>query len=288
MSTNKIPSRHARDYQSAIRPIWCPGCGHFGVLSALTKALAYLERPTQEIAIVSGIGCSSRLPAYLACYGFHGLHGRALPLATGLKLARPDLCVIAAGGDGDGLSIGGNHFLHACRRNLDLTYLVMDNEVYGMTKGQASPTTAADWTQSALTPQGTGVAPFQPAAVALTSGASFIARGFSGDPHGLSELIVRAILHPGFAFVHILSPCRTFRPEDQSDWKRATHPSGSSAKQSRMEAAMLMLQDDGFSLGVLYETKTTTQAQGSRTGSDSVAREQPADALAQIEAELQQ
>lgn len=288
MSTNKIPSRHARDYQSEIRPIWCPGCGHFGVLSALTKALAYLERPTQEIAIVSGIGCSSRLPAYLACYGFHGLHGRALPLATGLKLARPDLCVIAAGGDGDGLSIGGNHFLHACRRNLDLTYLVMDNEVYGMTKGQASPTTAADWTQSALTPQGTGVAPFQPAAVALASGASFIARGFSGDPHGLSELIVRAILHPGFAFVHILSPCRTFRPEDQSDWKRATHPSGSSAKQSPMEAAMLMRQDDGFSLGVLYETKTSTQAQGSRKGSDSGAREQPADALAQIEAELLQ
>ncbi len=287
MSTNKIPSLKARDYQSEIRPIWCPGCGHFGVLAALTKALAYLERPAHEVAVVSGIGCSSRLPAYLACYGFHGLHGRALPLATGLKLARPDLCVIAAGGDGDGFSIGGNHFIHACRRNLDLTYLVMDNEVYGMTKGQASPTTAANWTQSALTPRGTGVPPFQPATIALASGAGFIARGFSGDPHGLSELIVRAILHPGFAFVHILSPCRTFRPADQSDWKQAVHPSGSSAKGSLVDNALLMLKDDGFSLGVLHEAEMPMHAQGPNARAPGVASAQTDDALAQIEAELQ-
>jgi 2-oxoglutarate ferredoxin oxidoreductase subunit beta len=278
MSSATHSSPRARDYQSSIKPIWCPGCGHFGVLAALTKALAYLERPTHEIAVVSGIGCSARLPAYLDCYGLHGLHGRALPVASGLKLARPDLCVIAAGGDGDGFSIGGNHFLHACRRDLDLCYLVMDNAVYGMTKGQASPTTAADWTQSALTPQGTGMPPFQPAAIALAAGARFVARGFSADPQGLSELIVRAIQHPGFAFVHILSPCRTYRPEDLSDWKQAIHPSASGSTHSLADATTLVLQDDGFTLGVLYEAGTTRVTQA------------PAPApigLAQIEAELQ-
>jgi 2-oxoglutarate ferredoxin oxidoreductase subunit beta len=194
------------------------------VLSALTKALAELGRPPEDVAVVSGIGCSSRLPAYLDCYGFHGLHGRALPLATGLKVARPDLTVVVAGGDGDGFSIGGNHFLHACRRDTDLCYIVMDNAVYGMTKGQASPTTPPDWTRSALTPNGPGIPVLRPAAIAVASGATFVARGFTGDPRGLSALIVQAIRHPGFAFVHVLSPCRTYRPEDQSDWKQRVRP----------------------------------------------------------------
>jgi len=135
----------AKSYKSDIKPIWCPGCGDFAVLSALTKAFAFLDLAKQDLAVISGIGCSSRLPAYFSSYGFHGIHGRALPIASGLKLARPELTVIASGGDGDGFSIGGNHFIHACRRNLDMTYIVMDNEVYGMTKGQASPTTQPDW-----------------------------------------------------------------------------------------------------------------------------------------------
>ncbi len=277
-----VPSPRARDYQSSVKPIWCPGCGHFGVLSALTKALADLERPKHEIAVVSGIGCSSRLPAYLDCYGFHGLHGRALPLATGLKIARPDLCVIAAGGDGDGFSIGGNHFLHACRRDLDVTYLVLDNAVYGMTKGQASPTTDPDWTRSPLTPQGTGMPPFQPMAIALAAGASFVARGFSGDPNGLGELIVRAIQHPGFAFVHILSPCRTYRPEDQAHWKQATHPSGVPPTRDLGDAAKLILQDDGFALGVFYQVSRASAAAQSASKSASIRG-----GLAEIEAELQ-
>ncbi|MCK4710481.1 MAG: 2-oxoacid:ferredoxin oxidoreductase subunit beta, partial [Gammaproteobacteria bacterium] len=128
----------AKTYKSDVKPIWCPGCGDFSVLSALTKAFAFMDLAQHDLAVISGIGCSSRLPAYLSSYGFHGIHGRALPIASGLKLARPELTVIATGGDGDGFSIGGNHFLHACRRNLDITYIVMDNEVYGMTKGQAS------------------------------------------------------------------------------------------------------------------------------------------------------
>lgn len=291
MSPAMIPSLRARDYLSDVKPIWCPGCGHFGVLSALTKALAYLERPKHEIAVVSGIGCSSRLPAYLDCYGFHGLHGRALPLAIGLKAARPDLTVIAAGGDGDGFSIGGNHFLHACRRDIDLCYIVMDNAVYGMTKGQASPTTPPDWTQSALTPQGTGIPAFRPAAIALASGASFIARGFSADPHGLSELIARAILHPGFAFVHILSPCRTYRPDDQSSWKQAVHPFGeqllseteTASDGSRGSGPALQVQDDGLGLGILYEDARGS-ASTSSPPADSFDRQA---ALRAIEAELE-
>ena len=241
----------AKDYKSGNKPIWCPGCGHFSVLSAITKALAHMELSREQVGVISGIGCSSRIPAYLDTYGFHGIHGRALPVATGLKVARPELTVIAAGGDGDGFSIGGNHFLHACRRNLDLTYIVMDNEVYGMTKGQASPTTDPDWTQSKLTPHGTGLRRFHPAAIALSSGAGFIARGFSGQPAELTRLIVEAIEYPGFAFVHVLSPCTTFRPEHKG-WKEQVHSVEQENIEDPIEAVRLMQADDGLSLGVLF------------------------------------
>ncbi|MCU0833567.1 MAG: 2-oxoacid:ferredoxin oxidoreductase subunit beta [Chromatiaceae bacterium] len=241
----------AKEYKSDIAPVWCPGCGHFAVLSALTKALAYLELPKERVALVSGIGCSSRLPAYLDTYGFHGLHGRALAVATGLKAARPELTVVVAGGDGDGFSIGGNHFLHACRRNMDLTYIVMDNEVYGMTKGQASPTTAPEWSRSKLTPHGPGVRRFRPAAIALAAGASFIARGFAGDPSGLTRLIVQAIEHRGFSFLQVLSPCQTFRPE-QTEWKQQVHPFDGEPAANDLEAAARIHADDGMALGLIY------------------------------------
>ncbi len=211
--------RTAADYKSAYKPIWCPGCGDFSVLSSVTKALAMVGVPPHDVVVVSGIGCSSRIPAYTSCYGFHGVHGRALAAATGLKVARPDLTVLAAGGDGDGYSIGGNHFLHACRRNVDLTYIVMDNHVYGMTKGQASPTTEPDW-DNKLSPGGTGIRAFHPLVIALASGANFVARAFSGDPNGTAKIIADGIRHPGFSFIEILSPCITFRPE-QREWKTA-------------------------------------------------------------------
>jgi 2-oxoglutarate/2-oxoacid ferredoxin oxidoreductase subunit beta len=249
-----IPALRAKDYKSDVKPVWCPGCGHFAVLSALTKALAHLQLPKERVALVSGIGCSSRLPAYVDSYGFHGVHGRALAVAAGLKAARPDLTVIVAGGDGDGFSIGGNHFLHACRRNMDMTYIVMDNEVYGMTKGQASPTTAPEWSRSKMTPHGTGVRRFQPAAIALASGASFIARGFAGDPNELTRLLVEAILHSGFSFLHALSPCQTFRPE-QKDWKDQVHPCTLGTTSSPVEAARLIQADDGMALGLLYSER---------------------------------
>jgi 2-oxoglutarate ferredoxin oxidoreductase subunit beta len=247
----RTPALKAKDYKSDIAPVWCPGCGHFAVLSALTKALAYLELPKEQVALVSGIGCSSRLPAYVDSYGFHGLHGRALAVATGLKAARPELTVLVAGGDGDGFSIGGNHFLHACRRNMDLTYIVMDNEVYGMTKGQASPTTAPEWSRSKLTPHGPGVRRFRPAAIALAAGASFIARGFAGDPSGLTRLIVQAIEHRGFSFLQVLSPCQTFRPE-QLEWKHEVHPFEGAPATDDVEAAARIHADDGMALGLIY------------------------------------
>ncbi len=240
----------AKDFKSDTKPVWCPGCGDYGVLTSLSRSLADLALRPEQVAVISGIGCSSRMPAYTSCYGFHGVHGRALAVATGLKIARPDLTVIAAGGDGDGYSIGGNHFLHACRRNVDLTYIVMDNHVYGMTKGQSSPTTEPDW-DNALTPGGTGVRPFQPLVIALASGANFVARAYSGDIVGTAEIIAQAIKVPGFAFVEILSPCITFRPE-QRNWKELVRPSPVSVTDDPVRAARRIMTDDGFNIGVLY------------------------------------
>jgi 2-oxoglutarate ferredoxin oxidoreductase subunit beta len=244
------PTHSVKDYQSAVKPVWCPGCGHFGAMTALFKALTYLDLPPEQVAVISGIGCSSRLPAYTQCYGFHGVHGRALAVATGLKLARPELTVITVGGDGDGFSIGGNHFLHACRGNVNMTYLVMDNEVYGMTKGQPSPTTPPDW-HSKIAPGGTGINPFSPLAVALAAGANFIARGFSGDPNGVAKLLSAAIQHPGFSFVQVLSPCVTYRPEEKL-WKKAVHGSAVEPTNNPADAAHRLLSDDGFTTGVFY------------------------------------
>ena len=241
----------AKDYKSDLKPIWCPGCGDFSVPTSITKALAVLGVKRENAAIVSGIGCSSRIPAYTSLYGFHGVHGRALALATGLKMARPDLTVIVAGGDGDGFSIGGNHFLHACRRNVDLTYVVMDNQVYGMTKGQASPTTASEWEGSKLTPHGTGVSPFQPMAVALAAGANFIARGYAGDPNGVARLIVEAVQHPGFSFVQVLSQCVTYRNE-QREWRNLVRPSAREPTANVARASRRILDDDGFTTGIFF------------------------------------
>jgi len=251
---NDVPATEttytARDYKSDVKPVWCPGCGDYSVLSSITKALAELKLPPEDVAVVSGIGCSSRIPAYVKTYGFHGVHGRATALATGLKLSRPDLTVLVTGGDGDGFSIGGNHFLHACRRNVDMTYIVMDNRVYGMTKGQPSPTTEPDW-DSALSPGGTGLRPFNPLGIALSSGANYIARGFSGDPNGCAKLIVDAIKNPGFSFVEILSPCVTFRA-DQKSWKQDVHPTPVDPTVEIGRAAKRLLTDDGFNIGTLY------------------------------------
>ncbi|MBI5260718.1 MAG: 2-oxoacid:ferredoxin oxidoreductase subunit beta [Bradyrhizobium sp.] len=242
------------DYKSSVKPVWCPGCGDHSVLLMFQRALAELALPPEQVAIVSGIGCSSRIPAYTNCYGFHGVHGRSLPLATGLKVARPDLTVIVASGDGDGFSIGGNHFLHACRRNIDVTYIVMDNRIYGMTKGQPSPTTEPDW-ETDIAPEGTGVTPFHPLVIALASGANFIARGFSGDLAGCTRLIVEAVRWPGFSFVQILSPCVTFRADQQKAWREQVRKAVVPETDDPARAARRLMTDDGFNTGILYRGK---------------------------------
>lgn len=258
----------ASDYKSDVKPVWCPGCGDYTVLLSIAKAMAQLGLKPEETVVVSGIGCSSRIPAYTNCYGFHGVHGRSLALATGVKVARPELTVLVAGGDGDGFSIGGNHFLHACRRNIDLTYIVMDNRVYGMTKGQPSPTTEPDW-DSALSPGGTGLRPFHPLVIALASGANFVARCFSGDPNGTAQTLVEAIEHPGFSFVEILSPCVTFRPE-QRGWSEVVHPAAVEPTDDPSRAARRIMTDDGYNIGILYR--------GDREPYPTARRPQPADA----------
>lgn len=203
-----------KDFKSALKPIWCPGCGDFGVLNALYRALAKIGRPPHEIALVSGIGCSSRIPGYTTAYGFNAVHGRALPIAQGLKLARPELLVLVAGGDGDGFSIGAGHIPHAVRRNLDLTYLVMDNQVYGLTKGQLSPTSARG-THTATSPLGSLERPVNPLLEVLAYGAPFVAQGTPADLGQLTDMIEEAIRFPGFAFVNVQSPCVTYGEEHQ-------------------------------------------------------------------------
>jgi len=259
-----------KGYKSGVKPVWCPGCGDYSVLGSITKALSGLQLQPENVAMVSGIGCSSRMPTYLGTYGFHGVHGRALALATGLKVARPDLTVIATGGDGDGFSIGGNHFLHTCRRNPDMTYIVMDNQVYGMTKGQASPTTEPNWEKGKLTPSGTGINPFQPLVIALASGANFIARCSSSDSNGTARVIMEAIRHPGFSMVQVLSPCVTFRPE-QREWRNLVQVAPVAATSDPAQAARRLLTDEGLFTGILFRGNRPPYQPALETSIDNLA-----------------
>jgi 2-oxoglutarate ferredoxin oxidoreductase subunit beta len=205
----------AKDYKSDLKPIWCPGCGDFGVVQAIYRALSAVGRPPHEIAFVSGIGCSSRIPGYTTVYGFNSVHGRALPIAQGIKLANPELLVLVAGGDGDGFSIGGGHVPHAVRRNLDLTYIVMDNQIYGLTKGQLSPTSPRGL-KTASSTYGSFEQPVNPLLYVLGYGCGFVAQGTPADMAGLAAVIEEGIRFPGFAFINVQSPCVTFgQPEQQ-------------------------------------------------------------------------
>ncbi|MCA9604335.1 MAG: 2-oxoacid:ferredoxin oxidoreductase subunit beta [Myxococcales bacterium] len=203
-----------KDYKSKLKPIWCPGCGDFGVVSSIYKALAAIGRPPHEIAFISGIGCSSRIPGYTTAYGFNTVHGRALPIAQGIKLANPELLVLAAGGDGDGFSIGGGHVPHAIRRNPDITYIVMDNQIYGLTKGQLSPTSACG-TKTVTSAYGSLEEPVNPLLYVLSYGAGFVAQATPADLPGMTQVIEEAIRYPGFSFVNIQSPCVTYGAEHQ-------------------------------------------------------------------------
>jgi 2-oxoglutarate/2-oxoacid ferredoxin oxidoreductase subunit beta len=251
----------AADYKSRIKPTWCPGCGDYGVLNALLSTCAQLNIERRNLVVVSGIGCSSDLPHFMNSYGIHTLHGRAVAVAEGIKMANTALTVVVTGGDGDGYGIGVGHFLHAVRRNINLTYLVMDNQIYGLTTGQTSPTTAKGH-KTKSTPYGNAENALNPLALALVGGATFVARGFSGDPVQLSEIIRRAIAHKGFSIVDVFSPCVTWNKVNTYAWfrERVFKLEQSGHESSNFEAAVreTMRADGKLPLGVFYETDRPT------------------------------
>jgi 2-oxoglutarate ferredoxin oxidoreductase subunit beta len=249
----------AQIYKTDYKPTWCPGCGDYGVLAALYKAMAALDLSTENTALISGIGCSSRIPGFVNVYGFNSVHGRGLPMAMGVKLARPELTVIMAGGDGDGFAIGGGHLPHVARRNVDLTYIVMDNQIYGLTKGQAAPTSSLSF-ETGTTPYGAIEEPVNPIAFALVYGATFVARGFSSRQKELTDLMVAAIRHKGFSFLQVLSPCPTFNKVDTFkaySSRIADMPGGHDASDSR-SALALALGEDKLHMGIFYQAAKPT------------------------------
>ena len=209
------------DFKSDKQPTWCPGCGDFGTMNGMMKALAETGNDPDNTFVVAGIGCSGKIGTYMHSYALHGVHGRALPVGIGVKIANPDLEVMVAGGDGDGYSIGAGHFIHAVRRNVDMTYVVMDNRIYGLTKGQFSPTSREDF-ETSTSPGGTNQQPVNPLALALASGGTFIAQSFSSDSKRHAEIVQKAIEHDGFGFVNVYSPCVTFNDVDTYDYFRDT------------------------------------------------------------------
>ena len=202
------------EYTPGIEPqaTWCPGCGDFGVLKALKGAMAELGKDPEEILLVTGIGCSGKLNSYFESYGFHTIHGRALPIARAAKLANPDLEVVGAGGDGDGYGIGGNHFVHTARENHDMTYIVFNNEIFGLTKGQTSPTSPKGH-KSKTQPHGSAKSPIRPLSTALTAGATYVARTAAVNPNQAQEILVEAVEHDGFAHIDFLTQCPTWNKD---------------------------------------------------------------------------
>src|SRR5256712_7651450 len=207
------------DLKGRVDPDWCPGCGDFGVLAAVEKALVELQIPNHEVVTISGIGCSSNFPGFINTYGMHTLHGRALAVATGVKLANHDLTVVVTGGDGDGFGIGGNHFVHTMRRNVDLLYIVMDNQIYGLTTGQTSPTSRVGMKTKSM-PFGNIEAPVNPISLALAAGATFVPRGYNGEQKHLTELINRGVAYPGFPVLDVFSPSRPYNHDNTYQWFR--------------------------------------------------------------------
>ena len=204
-------------FKGPVDPDWCPGCGDFGVLKSIQEAAAKNGIKPENLMVVSGIGCSSNLPGFINSYGVHSLHGRSVPVATGVHLANTDMKVVIVGGDGDGYGIGVGHLIHAMRRNLDVTYVVMDNQIYGLTTGQASPTSGVGH-KTKSTPQGNIENPINPLALAMIAGATFVARGFSGEQKHLADTIAAAMMHKGFSLVDTFSPCVTYNKINTYPW----------------------------------------------------------------------
>jgi 2-oxoglutarate/2-oxoacid ferredoxin oxidoreductase subunit beta len=233
---------------------WCPGCGNFPILNIVKAALAELDIPPTEAVICSGIGQAAKTPHYLRVHYFNGLHGRALPPATGIKIANPKLTVIAESGDGDTYGEGGNHFLHTIRRNPDITNIVHNNMIYGLTKGQASPTSERGM-KTPIQTEGVLLEPFNPVAVALSAGATFVARAFSGDiPHAIA-IVKEAIRHKGYALVDIFQPCVVFNKQNTFQWFRehTYYLDEQHERGNRHRAFEIALEADRFALGIIYQ-----------------------------------
>ncbi len=256
---------------------WCPGCGDFGILRALKLALAELDIQPHQVLVVSGIGCGSKLPDYMAINGYMTIHGRPLPIATGAKLANPEMHVVVVNGDGDSYGIGGNHFVQTCRRNPNVTQVVENNQIYGLTKGQYSPTSDKGFVTT-TSPDGAIELAFNPMAVALAAGATFIARAFSGEPKHMAQMIVEGIKHRGYALIDVLQPCVTFNRVNTYDWyrKRIYHLEEESYDATDREAAWTKAHEweERIPLGILYrieglptyEDQVPTLADGSPVG----------------------
>jgi 2-oxoglutarate/2-oxoacid ferredoxin oxidoreductase subunit beta len=268
-----VRERTVEDYKSDEKPTWCPGCGDFGVLNAVYRAMRVMNFEPHEVVAVSGIGCSSRIPYFISTYGFHTIHGRTMPVATGIHVARPELKTLVFGGDGDAFAIGAGHFVHAMRRNLDITYVVMDNAIYGLTKGQTSPTSGAGF-NTLTTPQGNPEQALNPMLMAVASGATFVARGFSAEPAKLADLIVEGIRHKGFSFIDVYSPCPTFNKVNTfKTYKELVAPLPADHDPSDSIKAMHYANsEDPLYLGVFHRREAPTfgdQVQAQRTGDEA-------------------
>ena len=250
----RIKASKSLSVRSENLPTWCPGCGYFGIHQGLNNAIQRMSIPLHEVVTVSGIGCAGRYPFFTNTYGLHTVHGRALPVSTGVKLANPELTVFAVGGDGDGLAIGGGHLPHIARRDVDVNYLLFDNSIYGLTKGQPSPSSQVG-TKTKASPYGSEDEPLNATLMALSYGASFIARLYAGDPEGITAALMEGIRHKGFSIFHIYTTCLTFDKSFKT-WghlKEWVHPLPEGYDPSKRAQAFAQVLEDDFSLGVIYK-----------------------------------
>ena len=258
-----------KDFRNNIKPNWCPGCGDFSVQAAIQKACAANGLEPDELAVITGIGCSGRLSGYIKSYGFHATHGRSLPVAQGVKMANDELTVIASGGDGDGFAIGMGHTVHALKRNIDITYIVMDNQIYGLTKGQTSPSSEKGFVTKS-TPEGSIENAIQPIKTAMASGATFVAQSVSSDIKQLTAIIQEAMNHKGFSFVNVFSPCVTYNKVNTYDWfKENLTPvediEGYDPEDPRAAMNHIM-EHEGLLKGIIYQDKASKSYQAQIEG----------------------
>ncbi|TDF98149.1 2-oxoacid:ferredoxin oxidoreductase subunit beta [Paenibacillus piri] len=250
-----------KDFRNNIKPNWCPGCGDFSIQAAIQRAAASVGLEPEQLGVVSGIGCSGRISGYINAYGFHGVHGRSLPIAQGLKMANRELTVLAAGGDGDGFAIGMGHTVHAIRRNIDITYIVMDNQIYGLTKGQTSPRSSEGF-KTKSTPAGSIESALSPLEVALAAGATFVAQSFSSNLKQLTALIEAGMKHKGFSFINVFSPCVTFNKVNTYDWFKENivdlEETPDYDPSNRVMAMTKIMETNGLLTGLIYQNTSKT------------------------------